>query len=289
MPSTLAILAGDRYHDAFLVDKVNKGLLTFGGLTCLERLLAAIERSPSFGSVVVVGPPALDEAIDASKCTKPVTRVDQGDSLMDNIRRAFAAAGVDDSEQLFLATVDIPLVRSEELERFVTLVERSPANTVVSFARGYWPTQHGGLAKHYQTSMIPARGGPYLMGNLFAAPRAVLNCAEVLEPARNLRHQSKVSNVARAFRTLVSLGIKAGPALVVWLRLVVARALWLRHRDYDRIPGIAPRLDQMSSSVTTLVSSKVHMGIVDIGGEGACFDLDDEDQYKAMQRLFATG
>jgi len=289
MSLTLAILAGDRYRDAFLVDKTNKGLLAFEGRTCLERILAAVDRSPSFGAIVVVGPQALDEAIEASKCTKPVTRVDQGDSLIDNMRRAFVASDVDDSEQLFLTTVDIPLVRSEELERFVKLVKQSSANAIVSFARGDWPTQHGGLAKPYQTSMILARGGPYLMGNMFAGTRAVLKCAEVLERARNLRKQSKVSNIVRAFPTLLSFGINAGPALVVWLRLTVARRLWLRHRDYDRIPRIAPRLDQLSRSVTTLVAHKVHVGIVDIGGEGACFDLDDQDQYEAMQRLFATG
>jgi molybdopterin-guanine dinucleotide biosynthesis protein A len=286
MPYTLAILAGDRYREAFLVDKVNKALLTFGGRTCLERLLDAVDQSPSFARVVVVGPPALDDAIDRAGCSKPVNRADQGVSLMDNMRRAYDAAEVADEEELFLTTVDIPLVQADELERFVRLVEESPCNAIVGFAHGNWRAQHGGLAQHYQRSMIVARGGPYLMGNMFAGPKAVLKCAEILEPARRVRKQSRLANVLRAFRIFVFLGPKAGPATIVWLRSTIARWLWLRHRDYDRVPRIAPELPQIAKATTKLVSGKVNVGIVDIGGEGACFDLDDVEQYTAMQRLF---
>ncbi|UCD25498.1 MAG: nucleotidyltransferase family protein [Gemmatimonadota bacterium] len=285
MPYTLAILAGDRYREAFLVDGVNKALLTFGGRSCLERLIAAVEQAPSFEAMVVVGPPALDPVIDHARGSKPVKRVDQGISLMDNMRRAYDAVELDASEQLFLTTVDIPLVLPGEFERFVSLVEESPANAIVAFASGSWHTQHGGLAQHYQRSMIVARGGPYLMGNLFAGPRAVLQCGEILEPARNVRKQSKFSNVLRAFRIFVFLGPRAGPAIVVWLRSTAARWLWLRHRDYSRIPWIAPGLRQLARATTKLVRGKVEVGIVDIGAEGACFDLDDTEQYEAMQQL----
>ena len=66
MAPTLAVLAGDRYRHARIPGQATKALLTFGGRTSLERVLRAAERSRTFGGVIVVGPPDLDQAIVAA-------------------------------------------------------------------------------------------------------------------------------------------------------------------------------------------------------------------------------
>jgi molybdopterin-guanine dinucleotide biosynthesis protein A len=281
----LAVLAGDRYRDARIAGEANKALLKFGSRTSLERVLGAVEQSRTFSGVIVVGPPELDPVIAVGGVTTPIQRVEQGESLVDNIRRAFTAAGIEGSERLVFATADIPLVKPEELARFAALVEGSQADACIALARPMQSPTHRILLSPYRRSMIIARGGPYLLGNLFALRSRVLEFAEVIVRGRRVRKQSNIGNIARALGVLGLMGVRAGPALVTWLRLVIARALWLRRGDDQRIPAIAPNTDRICAATMALVSGKITVEFMDIGADGACFDIDDVEQYEGMKTI----
>lgn len=284
MPRTLAVLAGDRSPDALLGGAVNKSLLPVRGRTSLEWVLTAAERAGSFRAVVVVGPQELDQAITAAHLGIPIRRTDPGASLVENIERAFAAAQIEASDRLFLATADIPLVTSSELGRFADLVERSPADACIAVARPLCSEQRRLALVHYRRSMIIARGGPYLLGNLFAIRRRVLDAADIIVRGRRVRRQSKVSDITRAFATFVALGGRAWPALATWGRLVLARALWLWRGDAEWIPGIAPSVEHICAAAMTLVGNDISVAFVEAGADGACYDIDDRAQYEAMQQ-----
>jgi CTP:molybdopterin cytidylyltransferase MocA len=285
MAPTLAVLAGDRYRHARIPGQATKALLTFGGRTSLERVLRAAERSRTFGGVIVVGPPDLDQAIVAAGVSTSVQRVDQGESLVDNLRRAFAAAGLQDAERLVLATADIPLLAPHELARFAARVDGSSADACVALARPMQSVSHRTLLRPYRRSMIIAQGGPYLLGNLFALRSRVLEFADVIGRARRVRQQSSIVNTARALATLGLMGARAAPALTTWLRLVIARALWLRGDDDERIPAIAPDTDRIRKATMALVADRISVEFVDVGADAACYDVDDLEQYEAIKAI----
>jgi len=251
----------------------------------LELVLEAAERSQVFSRVIVVGPPELDTAICAARVTPSVQRVEQGESLVDNIRRAFAAAGLAEAERLFLATADIPLTAPHELARFAAGVDGSSADACVALARPLQSAAHRMLFGAYRRTMIIARGGPYLLGNLYALRSCVLEFADVIGRARRVRHQSSIANLAWALAALGLIGTRAAPALQTWLRLVMARAMWLRRGDYGRIPAIAPSTDRICGAAMALVRNHISVGFVDVGADGACYDVDNDEQYEAVKAI----
>jgi molybdopterin-guanine dinucleotide biosynthesis protein A len=283
--STIVVLAGSDAGDAAAVGGVSKALLRVGGVTSLERVLAAIEQSSAFERIVVVGPEELEGALAGTEFTKPVILVRQGESLIDNIRRAFSRAGVD---RLFFVTADVPLITPAELDRFAELAESSAADAAIALARPSMSVAYGALVARYRRSMIIAQGGPYMLANLFALRGTVLEFAEIVQLARNVRQQSSVANMTRAFGALASLGLGASTTLVTWLRLVLARALWLLRGEDAEPPGVAPTVDQMERAVVALTRRQLSVRFVDIGAEGACFDVDDTEQYELINRAVAS-
>ncbi len=211
--------------------------------------------------------------------------MDQGESLVENLRRAFDAAEDGPGERLVLAMADIPLVTPDELARLVAAVDRSPADACIALAHPRASDAYGGLLEGYRRSMIIARGGPYLLGNMFALKRCVLEFADVIGQGRHVRHQSKGLNVVRAFLRFLALGPRATPALVTWLRLVTARAQWLRRHEYAWTPWVAPGTDLIERGMTALTRGRVSAEFVDVGADGACYDIDDLVQYEAVRAL----
>ena len=285
MSTTIAVLAGADPGDRSAVGGVSKALLRVGGVTSLERVLAAIEQSAMFEHIVVVGPEELEGVLAGAELTKPVTRVRQGESLTENVRLAFSEAGVD---RLFFVTADVPLITPVELDRFAELADSTGADAVIALARPSASVADGALIARYRRSMIVAKGGPYLLANLFALRGTVLEFAEIVQRARTVRHQSSVANMVRAFSALASMGLRAGSTLVMWLRLVMARALWLRRREDADIPGVAPTVDQMEKALVALTRRELSVRFVDIGADGACFDIDDTGQYELINRAVAS-
>jgi hypothetical protein len=131
--------------------------------------------------------------------------------------------------------------------------------------------------------MIIAQGGPYLLGNLFGLRSRVLEFADVIGQARQVRHQSSIVNLARALATLGRMGGRAAPALVTWLRLVIARAWWLRRDDDERMPAVAPDTERICRAIMALVRDRASVEFVDVGADGACYDFDDVEQYRAIE------
>ncbi len=279
------ILAGDRYPEAALGTCTNKALLPVGDRLCLAHVLTAVQQSSAARSVIIVGPPVLDDAIASVEVTKPVRRVDQGESLIDNIQRAFDTASEPPDERIIMVAADTPLVTAAELDRFANLAAGSSADAVIAMARTPLAALSSEMADAYRESMIVAAGGPYLPGNFVALRPAVLGAAKIIERARRLRKQSSVVNMVRTLPTLIAMGVRAVPALIIWLRLVTARSIWRRRRRQDRIPFIAPSLVKVGRSITALVARKASVEFVDIGAEGACFDIDNERQYETVRTV----
>jgi CTP:molybdopterin cytidylyltransferase MocA len=264
----------------------NKALLDVGGKPCVEYVLRAVERSAAFDSVVAVGSADLDSAIHAVNLTKPVERVDQDDTLAKNLRRAIEAASLEPGARMVMMTADIPLVTPTELDHFAALTEQSQSDAVVAFSQcDDWLSAHPQLAPRYRRSMILAQGGPYLMGNLFALNESVLEFAELIDLARSLRKQSRLSRIAKAFPQFAGIGIRSGSALRTYTRLVIARARWLSRRDHEWVPRIAPPVNAISRAVTKLVKGESSVDVVVLPAEGACFDLDTEEQLAAVRQI----
>lgn len=281
--TTLAILAGESPQRARRMGGTGRALLAVGGRTSLERVLRAAGQSQAFSLIIVVGPPELDAAIAAARITTPVRRVDQGRSFVDNIRLAFAAAALERSEPLFLVPADTPLVASHEFARFATMVEHSSADLWVALARPMPSDANGRLLPHYRRSMLIAKEGPYLTGNLFALRARVLEFDNLIGWARRLRHQSRPANIVWALARLASIAPLGG--FLTLLRLAIARAVWLRSDSYERVPAIAPGLDRIGREIMALVANRASLTFVDVGADGACYDIDNAGQYEAIRSM----
>ncbi len=114
MPSAV-VLAGGEPEPQLAPGLPNKAFLRIGGLTLVERVVAALRGSPSIGRVVVVGPP---EPLAALLGSSVEIVPDQG-SIMNNI--AAGVAPLRDGGRVVTVASDLPLITSEAVEHFLGL------------------------------------------------------------------------------------------------------------------------------------------------------------------------
>jgi molybdopterin-guanine dinucleotide biosynthesis protein A len=282
---TIAILAGADAPDASSGAGASKALLSVGGVTSLERVLSAVDRAAAFDRLLVVGPRELEGVVDGARLTTPAVWLEQGGSLVDNMRLALSHAAGD---RLYLVAADVPLITPAELDRFAQLAEQSGADVAVGVSRPFLASAPRELTAQYRRSAIIARDGPFLLANMFAVRHTVLDFAEIIQRARGVRRQSGIGNMVRAFAALAALGLRAVPTTLTWLRLVLARALWLRGGQDDIIPAVAPTLEEMERAVGAITGHELGVRFMDIGADGACFDIDDSAQHELISRAVAS-
>ena len=90
-----------------------EALVTVGGKPMIEYVLAALENSPSISRIILVGPRELEKI----PVSKPITRVENTITMMENLRLGLKHVGKED--YVLLASSDIPLLTAEAVEDFL--------------------------------------------------------------------------------------------------------------------------------------------------------------------------
>jgi CTP:molybdopterin cytidylyltransferase MocA len=99
--------------------KTRKSLIEVGGRTMLQRVWEAVRQSPSVGRIVVVGP---KEALQAAPVEAESVLSDSA-VYSENLACGLKALR---EERVLILAGDVPLLRAENLEAFVTAALRFP-------------------------------------------------------------------------------------------------------------------------------------------------------------------
>lgn len=206
------VLAGQTDTSAFPEEEgiSNESLLKVGGKPMLYYVIEALSGCESIEEIVLVGPPDQLKEV-AGDCIM----VESGDNIVENIRRGAEAVPADG--RLLICGSDIPLIKSEIIERFLNSCREQEA----SF---YMPI----VSKESSEAVFP--GGDRTYANLaegtFTAGNCFMVSSTVLEDGLSL-----AETFIGARKNVLHLAWLLGPLFI--LKLVLQK-LSLREVE-DRI------------------------------------------------------
>lgn len=232
MPVSAIVLAGRRNEGAFreVSPAAWEALVEIAGRPMVSYVAGALREALGVGRVVVVGPADLEGTLGAD-----VEVVEPGDSLVENLRRGFAALAASEGREdggpspVLVCGGDLPLLSGEAVDALLAACEALPAavhypvieksacearypqarRTYASFREG---TFTGGNA----FLIAPEAREPLLdlVGRFYAARKSPLRLARLLGPAiliKFLLRRLSVRDIERLFQRWTGL---AGRAVV---------------------------------------------------------------------------
>ncbi len=212
------VLAGDTAHSAPL-GSGNKCLLRIGGRPMLDFVLQALEEAGSVGDVYVVGPRAeVAQVLNSAARVKRFTMVEQGNTLVENVRRGFAkrreigeqaeaqhGAGNESgaTPHAFVLSGDMPLLTGFELDRFAAQSGYEEVDCVLAFA------SERGLARFYPYGLRPnyifLRQFTGRINNMLIANLDAVNNLHYVDETYRLRYQKNLFTYLKyVWRVLLS-------------------------------------------------------------------------------------
>lgn len=109
------VLAGGGQEPNLAPGLPNKAFLRIGGMALVERVVTALQGSPSIGRIAVVGPPEPLGALLGSSAEI----VPERGTIMDNMAAGVAQLG--DAGHVVSVASDLPLITPDAVERFLGL------------------------------------------------------------------------------------------------------------------------------------------------------------------------
>lgn len=201
MPVSAIVLAGRRNEGAFreVSPAAWEALVAIAGRPMVSYVVGALREAAGVGRVVVVGPAELEAALGPG-----IELVPPGDSLVENLRRGFAAQAASEGAEggepspVLVCGGDLPFLRGETVDSLLAACGALPAavhypvieksvcearypqarRTYVSFREG---TFTGGNA----FLIAPEARQPLLdlVGRFYAARKSPIRLARLLGPA----------------------------------------------------------------------------------------------------------
>lgn len=303
----VVITAGDR-HASRPVFGQNKAFLPLDGKPLFHYVLSAVEQARYVARIFVVGDKA---RIEASLTTfpaplqghRPLFVLEQSQTLYDNVWNAFLhtlpdyTPGVDWQQYTHSALADkailvipgdVPLATPFEIDEFVegcdlTTYDYCLGLSTEATLRAYYP-QHGrsGIRMAY----FALRDLHVRQNNLHLVKPLRLGNRHYIQKIYDLRYQREWQNILRLCRELWRTHDASCRTLWAFLCLHVARFItrlgWQRRvllrPFFLELPMVASLLSQLLRTRFTTVMT--HYG-------GCALDIDNADQYEAMQSNFA--
>lgn len=281
------LLAGDREYAPYLLDfRSNKCLLEFPSGDLIDLTLAALRNASSVKTLLVVGPEILAPRVPKRLDGKPTWFLVQEATFSQNVDAAlrWIKRNKPGASAIFL-TNDAPLLTSAELNRFASVVldQRADINVAVSRIE----TLNDLLVQQYTRSLVGLSDGLYLLANQISISVDAADLVGTLQAVFDLRKQSK-------FRTklLTCLFVlkewRSIRAIATWLRLVLAKRVWLFAQNPKVLSATSVSLQELESSLEALFRHRLHVRINEIPEALGCFDADTPQQLHELRKVIAT-
>ncbi len=277
------LLAGDRDYAPYLLEGRNKCLLEFPSGKLLDLTLAAFASAAEVRTLLVVGPELLSPNIPHRMAGKSVSFLPQEKSFSQNICTALEWVGQNHpgSSAIFV-TNDAPLLTSRELDSFARMSARQDVDINVAVARISAATLGDPLVREYVRSIVALSNGLFLLANQVSLSVATVSLVSTLQEIFELRKQSRYLT---SLRTLYYVLEEWGDLKVLgtWLRLVVAKKVWMLRPDSKLVKDISVSLREVESSLLRLVGQKFSLSITEVPLALGCFDADTPEQLQKLR------
>ena len=297
------LMCGDGKASHAVAGERTKALLNLDGEPLFVHVLSALEKSPSVKRIFIIGPKSrLDDALAKRGAPerKPVKVLEQKEGLMTNAWSGFLASidsyapgieneveGVREKAVLFLAG-DAPLITPAEIEEFLDAVDSgsfdyivglSPADSLSRFAKA--PGQPG-----IDMASFHAKEGLFRINNLHVArPFAFANRGAVQE-MYNARYQKSIMSFLSLFSKLLMVREIRNE---LWLYVLMQAALFFRRIGLssasDALRHHIP-IKTVMDGIGKILGLRAGAAITYLGA--AAIDVDNDEDYLAMKKMFAT-
>lgn len=248
-PFDIVMPAGGRLEGAVASEAgaTVKALVSFGGATILERMIAALRDSGCVGRIVVVGPP---ELISHAAGRDAAAVLPEGDSAPANLMLGLDwLATRERSERVLIVTADLPLITAGHVR---DLVARFPSEDVCVpvIRREDFLARYPGTTDNY----VKLSDGAWTLG-----------CAILVRPGAVLRQRAHLEAVFNARKDQLAMARLLGPGFVT--RLLMRRV---------SVSDIAAKCGQLlGCSGAAVLGAPCEFA----------FDLDDLADYRSLARL----
>jgi len=283
------LLAGDREYSPFLLEGLtNKSFLEMPDGQLLNRTLRAIVDARYVKVLVVVGPELLRPRIPRSLNGIRTVFIEQRDSFSENVSVAlqWVQQHYPSSSAIFI-TNDAPLLTSGELDRFASVVESDHAAINIAVARVPEADLQSSLVRQYIRSIVTLSDGPYLIANQVSLTPAVIEIISTIQALFDLRKQSRLKTSGRtliyALRQSKNLKI-----VMMWLRLIVAKRVWLRKPRSQVVSKVALPVAAIESGLEEFIGHNLRVRITEIPDSMGCFDADTQEQLEELRKVITT-
>ncbi|ETW98147.1 MAG: hypothetical protein ETSY1_19985 [Candidatus Entotheonella factor] len=295
------VTAGDRGASRPVL-QTNKVFLPIAGIPVINYVLSAVERARATARIFVVGDTAhLQEALSVANSPfqgrRPLTLIEQDNSLYDNVWKAFLhtlpgyepgmdwhpfAESAADKAVLVLPG-DIPLATPAEIDAFVdhcdlTRYDYFLGLTPESALAAYAPQagQPGIRMAHF-----PLRDVRVRQNNLHVVKPLRIANRHYIQRVYNSRYQKRLTDILRLLWQIIILPDVSLRCLWAFVCLHIAHLItrlgwgnsrWFRPLFLD-LPMVASRLSQALQTRVTLVTT--YYG-------GCTLDVDNAEHYEAI-------
>ncbi len=296
------VTAGDRGASRAVLQK-NKAFLPIAGVPVINYVLSAVERAWCTARIFVVGNKTrLEETLalpnNPFQGNRPVVLVEQGDTLYDNVWKAFLhtlpgyTPGMDwhcyadtaaaDKAILFIAG-DIPLATPMEIDAFVDGCDLSRYDYFLGLTaepdlRYYYP-QDG--RPGVQMAYFTLRDLQVRHNNLHLVKPLRLGNREYIQRIYDLRYQKEWRNIAGLCWELAK-SREVSPRLI-WSFLFLHMARFITRRGWQRALPFRPfflELPMVSSLMSQVLRTRFTTTMTHYGG--CTMDVDNAEHYEAI-------
>ena len=278
------LLAGDKNYDRFLLENRNKCLLEFSGKKLLDLTLSAFSSASLVKALVVVGPDNLKHFIPSALAHRPVFFLQQRGSLSENVEAAldFVEERWPDNHTIFV-TNDAPLLTGTELDNFATITREQNADVNIAISRIVSSQLSDPLIKQYIRSAVIVSDGIYLLGNQIALSKPSKELLPTIQRFFDMRKQSHFTT--EILTLLYSLRqSNTRKAIYYWIRLIVAKRLWMLAADSKLSNKIAISLQKVELGLGRLLGDNACVRINEVPNALGCFDADTPLQLLELRK-----
>ena len=308
-PLDAIVLAGTDVNPRRMIQGQNKAFLEVGGRALVRRMVEALLRARSVGTVFVVGPGdrlrmVLQDALVSAEGR--VVIVEQAGKMLANAWAAIEASegryratrGHDDPHRpLLFISSDLPLVSAEAIDDFVARCAARDARERVEGSMLAGVAEEASLSRYYSDEGGRGIERPYVhlaecrvrLANIYVGRPRTLAHQDFLQTGFEYRKAEKWKNVvALAWHFLG----QAGGWQAAWLTLRLQLTLLASRRLQNRLwNALYHRLrpantsERVERGCSTVLGGPVRMVITPYGG--LSLDADNEEDFRVLSDRFA--
>lgn len=285
------------------VDGDSKTYLYLHGKPLFIHVLETLGQISRVNRIFIIGDKArLDHLLakHASRLStsKPVTTLDQSDSLLSNVWNGFVATldnyETGDEEMnreiknkvVFLLPGDSPIVSAGEIDDFFDKADMTKFDHVTGLTgkdvmKRYYPTKtKPGIKMAY----LHFREGDYRINNLHLARPCAYQNSQAIQQAYNSRYQKDIKSIINLTKDMWGYHVKLESLAIYFLMQI---SMFLRFIKLGKLNIITRRftpLDAVAAAGSRILGTRFGFAFTNRGG--AALDIDNESDYEAMKSRY---